>query len=158
MLTNQDIANIIVTQESLRSIDNLITFIKMKKDGLKFDKVKISRLREYPNFLFAHDGHTRMSGCYLASAGLDNDEYIIDDYSISDYIECNFENGFVTPFNPLVEVRLRDFFFVKEFFIKNKFTEKQILQNKHLYCKSRTIGIETIQRLAERYTQCLKSE
>lgn len=61
-------------------------------------------------WMMIRDGHHRCLATYVGGrAYLRHDEYNIQEYTYEMYAEINFAVGFVTPFDPRIEVRLPDF-------------------------------------------------
>lgn len=59
---------------------------------------------------FIHDGHHRTAAIFLGGRDyLSEDEYKISNMLYSQYDEINPVVGFVTPFNPIAEIRKDDF-------------------------------------------------
>ncbi len=69
---------------------------------------------------------------------LNKNEYIINRWTYEEYLEIN--NIWVTPFDPINEIRIGDLSDFKKQVEKLHITEKIkfIRSNKHLYAKSRT--------------------
>lgn len=58
---------------------------------------------------FIRDGLHRCCIAHLSRGYLRDDEYDIEDWEIKDFNEANPGAGWVTPINPLIEVRVPDF-------------------------------------------------
>lgn len=132
--------------------DNIIDYAK--KVGSKASVITISRFPD--GLLLAHDGHHRLVATYLAGrCWLDTDEYVLTDWKYEDYLEVNFEKGWVTPFDPRQEVRLPDFLDFKNRVMAIVATcvesaLEYIHQNKDKYATPRSI--RTIIELAKEKT------
>lgn len=59
---------------------------------------------------FIHDGHHRVASIYLSGRDfLYNDEVELKHWSYNDYIQPNLGAGWITPFDPRIEVRISDY-------------------------------------------------
>lgn len=152
-----DIKDLIVTQECLRDINQLPKMIDHVKNGGLWTKDVITSWshRKVPLIAlsvfedgktFLHDGHHRLVSTWLAGRKiLDPAEYEIKEWKYSEYLEINFAEGWVTPFDPRIELRLADFFNFKKEVLGVLYAkgltaaEEYIKSNKHLYTKKRKI-------------------
>lgn len=91
-----------------------------------------------------HDGHHRVSAIYVGGRNyLRADEYFCKNMPYKMYNEINPKVGYVTPFNPITEVRLLDFreFKTEALKLLNEDPDsgyKYILEHKHMYATNRT--------------------
>ena len=125
MLNTDDL---IVTQESIRDegkLERMLSFLTV--NGGKTWTMEIMQwyCKEHPGekdpslivitefedgTRFIHDGHHRVLAALIAGRNFLSDlEYVIWKFKYSQYMEINFDKGFVTPFDPRTEVRLADF-------------------------------------------------
>jgi hypothetical protein len=63
---------------------------------------------------FIRDGLHRCCIAHLCRGELFEDEYIVEDHNLDDFKGINLECGWVTPFDPIREVRLPDFHTYKQ--------------------------------------------
>jgi hypothetical protein len=165
-----DIATIMTTQNDLRNVWQIRRMIDYIEAGGFFTSVDLQRyedmkggqerpsmisLSRFPDdILMAHDGHHRLVSMYLGGRRLlRGDEYRVKEFSYLDYTEPNLANGWMTPFDPITEIRLCEFGpFKREVGRLMKETPDlalpYILTNKHLY--SATRDIDFIPQLAEK--------
>ena len=69
---------------------------------------------------------------------LREDEYFVENRKYDDFRQMNLSTRWITPFDPITEVRLSDFrVFKEEALSMNGQIEDFILKNKHRYCTSR---------------------
>jgi hypothetical protein len=70
----------------------------------------ICEIASFPNDIWMiHDGHHRVASIFLGGRDyLREDEFFIKEWSYDKYLEINFDNKWVTPFHPLLEIRLAD--------------------------------------------------
>jgi hypothetical protein len=125
------------------TLDILTKFAKEK--GIK--NPPLMEIVRFPDDKYMiHDGHHRLVSIYLGGREfIRSDEYVQKEWDYSDYLKINFKNGWVTPFNPIDEIRLPDIYGFKHAAIDlSKVNEaeaiKYILSNKQLYAKPRTIS------------------
>jgi len=125
-----EIENLIVTQDTIpvgATFRQMIKFVRQngyfteevlpshffesKRPKLSGDKPKLIGITRFEDGkLYLHDGHRRTCAIVLGSRNyLRDDEYFIKDMTYSLYSEINFDVGFVTPFDPRVEVRVNNF-------------------------------------------------
>jgi hypothetical protein len=150
-----------IMQECLRDKSQICAMIEFVKNGgfwtldvlSKFAKEKgkknspLIEIVKFPDEKYMiHDGHHRLVSIYLAGRDfVRKDEYVQKEWDYCDYLKINFENGWVTPFDPIAEIRLPDIYKFKftalDLSLKNKEEAiKFILSNKNLYAKPRTIS------------------
>jgi len=153
------LADLIVTQEELRKrtqISEMVTFVR--KGGF-FTQERLNQfsfgektppliqLTLFPDDrLIVHDGHHRLVSIYLAGREyISEEEYKIRKFTYEQYLEVNFDAGWVTPFHPLNEVRVCDWMpFKKALRLRRIFhqmpedaLERFIRSNRDMYCKAR---------------------
>lgn len=127
-----EISSLILTQCDLRDwdmIEEMSYFVSqggfftqkslnewtIKNIGKKTDRSLIQISIFEDGKCYIHDGHHRAVGTFLG--GRDNfreDEYEITEWKYEDYLDINFENNWLTPFDPRSEMRVPDFFDFKE--------------------------------------------
>ena len=159
-----------VTQNKIRDIAQLEKMILFVQSGGFFTKNclekhsnkdnRISPVIEITSFedgkLFIHDGHHRATAIVLGGREfLDTTEYRIRNYSYNDYINANLSADWITPFNPLTEVRLADTSEYKHVIrnVDNDKILKSIVDYQHLYKAPR--AIESLCDFAESYSKVL---
>ena len=120
-----------VTQAGLRNQPQLNGMVKFIKNGGLFNEQSISsfcdanpeayrsnliQVAKFPDGeLFISDGHHRALAIALAGRNeLHEDEYFIKDWSYDEYLDINFDQKWVTPFDPRTHVRLGEFFDFKQ--------------------------------------------
>lgn len=139
---------LIITQEQLRNPEQ----IKELKQFLNEGKVlSLNNLRGYKCLIelvefedgqiYIRDGHHRC----LALSGIRDlkpEEYNITKMKYKDWLFTNVDKGWITPMNPKTEVRLAEFSGFKQEVKNLPYPEniKYIWNNRHLYCKKRTIS------------------
>lgn len=97
------IADLIPTHNSLRSPRNIKFFSE--------NSVGLIQIAAIDGKYYIHDGHHRCVDSYLrGNSHLGDFEYAVFNKSYEDYMTCNPDVGFVTPFDPRTECRLPDFF------------------------------------------------
>lgn len=118
------IQDLLVSQSALRNPKHLPSMIEYIKDGgywtieylnhyaekynLKSPSL-ISITRFENGILMIHDGHHRVTATVRGGrTKLDESEYKIVDMKLDDYRYPVPENGWITPFDPLTEVRIPD--------------------------------------------------
>lgn len=120
--------------------------------------IYISRFPEDVKMI--HDGHHRIVATYLGGRSeLQESEYDIGDWTYESYKEVNFNNGFVTPFDPVTEVRLDNFFSFKVEALRIAQSSREeaktyISTHKHLYARPRRL--KTVHELALEYMKVLR--
>lgn len=153
------IDDLVVTQSGFRNEDQIQGMIDFVAKGGTFDHASLSlhsdgkdvRLINIARFengrLFIHDGHHRIAAIYLGGRKYITDkEFKIQDWKYSDYTDINFKVGWVTPYDPRIEVRLPDYQIFKmkvqwslgnsESYARYIINESRVLQ---AYCKPRTV-------------------
>lgn len=123
------IDDLIVTQRGIREASLLKEMVKHVEKGgyYTFDVLKNWVENNKPNFsrstpliqisrfpdglLYIHDGHHRVLSMMLAGRKyISKEEYNLKDWEYEEYLEVNFSNNWLTPFDPRVEVRFSEFF------------------------------------------------
>ena len=160
-----------VLQDSLRHTAQVPTMIKYVAEGgfwtqdalrnfaIQQSLPRICPVMEIIRFpdgrLMVHDGHHRAVATKLGGRNfLRGDEYEFKNWSYDDYLLINFENRWVTPFDPRTEIRVPDFGTYKKFVLDLAAKDEAaaiayIRANKHVYTKVRTVS--GISCLTERY-------
>lgn len=112
------------------------------------------------DFYLLHDGHHRVSAHILSNVDIDDKFIKIKEYTLMDYIQVNFENGWITPLDPRKSARRCDLSvwrkLIKE--LKEKYhiddIELFIKSNCHLYTIPRT-DINNMDVFASQYKYLL---
>lgn len=108
------INDLIPTHNELRSSSVLKYFRQQIKAGKKPQPIELIKVRYYPSYtsrIYIHDGHHRAVAAKLERLeSLTPDEYNIREVPYTDYLQINFDVGWVTPFDLMSEVRRADFF------------------------------------------------
>lgn len=108
------INDLIPTHNELRSPSVLEYFRQQIKAGKKLQPIELIKVRHYPSYdhrIYIHDGHHRAVAAKLERLEtLSPDEYNIREVPYTDYLQINFDVGWVTPFDLMSEVRKADFF------------------------------------------------
>ncbi len=93
--------------------------------------------------LMIHDGTHRCLSAVLAGRRfLLEPEYKVENWSYTQYKNINFNNNWITPFDPLEELRIADLSSFKNKVYELKSLEEKrnfILNNKHEYCVKRNL-------------------
>src|SRR6478736_7203466 len=136
------IKDIIITQDSLRNKEQVQNMVKFLENNKNFaDKIVLSRFPD--GKIYIQDGHHRLCALYISKRKfLESNEYTIKDWTYEQYLEINLELGWMTPYNPLTEIRIPDISFFKRkvnslYSIQEKIDF--IMNNKDLYSRKRTI-------------------
>lgn len=119
------IDSLIVTQNSVRSTDNISLMAKHVENGGLWDRqslerysreqrTKVSPLIQISQFedgrRFIHDGHHRTIATVLGKRNhLNPEEFEVTLWQYKDYNVLSPENGWFTPFDPRTHIRLGDF-------------------------------------------------
>lgn len=125
------ISDLIVTQHHLRKgcqIDRMVQHVKAggkwdeealasycEGQGLScFGKIALSRFGD--GKIYIHDGHHRAYSTLLAGRDeLDQDEFVLKEWTWAQYKQINHANKWYTPFNPQSEVRKADLTLYRKF-------------------------------------------
>lgn len=100
------------THNNLRSPQSIPYFRQLAKSGL-VSGIKLFECGD--NRIYIHDGHHRLVGKWLEGRWtLKPHEYTLFSCSYEYYMWFNFEAGWVTPFDPRIEVRVPNFFSYKD--------------------------------------------
>lgn len=119
------LAQLWVTQNGLRKLEQLTPMVEFLKRGGSFTKDallafrvatwlpgtgKLVHIAELPDRRwYIHDGHHRMVAMWLAGRNcIHKDEYELVNYSYRDYSTPNFKKQWYTPFNLISECRVAD--------------------------------------------------
>lgn len=146
------------TQKGLRHADQIASMVEFVRSGGIFSQealiqfaqskgyeseklIQINKFEDEMNFI--HDGHHRCFSIWLAGREiLHHQEFVFSYWSYQQYGEINFDNGYVTPYNPKEEIRHADFFDFK--FEVRKIAETSIEEaiefiklNRSRYCEPR---------------------
>lgn len=126
-----DITGLKVTQCGLRNRQQVEGMIEFVKQGGTFDRKsidvycdrnpgcyrsKLISVAEFPDGQrYIADGHHRILAIKLAGRNcLDQSEYTVTKWNYEDYLDINFEQNWVTPFDPRTHLRIPDFFEFKQ--------------------------------------------
>ena len=98
------------TQAGLRNRQRAIDIGEKIEAGTKLERrspIAITRFED--NRLFVHDGHHYIVGLIFGGRDtLENDEFKVTDWTYEQYREVNWNDGFITPFNPNTEMKVAD--------------------------------------------------
>ena len=118
--------NVLTTQSDLRDLSQVPLMVDFVSKGGSFKLKNLTiwsmghggkknppliALTRFPDgHVIAHDGHHRIVSALLAGRQfLNHNEYIIKDFTYEEYMEINFDQSYVTPFDPRTQIRLWDF-------------------------------------------------
>lgn len=171
------ISDLMILQDGLRNTPQVRAMIQFVRNGgfwtleelqaySKRLNVRVAPLMEIVQFpdgtRMVHDGHHRAIATVLGGRNcLRQDEYILKNWQYSDYENINFENRWVTPFDPKTEIRKADIFEFKNAALRAaeidpKKAVEYILQNKNSYALPRKLF--TIEQLAKQFPEFYDSE
>lgn len=125
-----------------KDVFSLDSYCRHGKEGLLSPLIAITRFEN--GFLLIQNGHHRCRATSEVRSFLYDEEYLISDWSIDDYLEINFNRDYVTPFNPITEVRFEDFLQYKKKVLALAVKDQTaavtyIKEHSHEYKKTRTI-------------------
>lgn len=114
------------TQEGLRHhIGDMLRFARVgifNKEAIKrhhANSCKLIQLHKMGGTIFIHDGHHRIKAIWLSGrTELHPAEYELEQLSLEDYLDINFDCGWVTPYNPHLYLRISDLSSYKESIMK----------------------------------------
>jgi hypothetical protein len=102
-----------------RQIDDMIVFVSsggifsaesLGEHSNGADKRLINLAKFEDGRYFIHDGHHRIASIYLGGRKwLHKEEYTVKKWKYSDYTDISFENKWITPYDPRIEVRIPDY-------------------------------------------------
>lgn len=142
------LSDLIPTHNELRSMEVAELWRKFFEDG-KVMRCNPVSLSEIEGEIYIHDGHHRLAGLWLAGGrSLYDGEYRLRQFSVADYLNVNYDRGYVTPFNPQTEVRLSDFKQIKDRILENKWDEQYIHGVAYLWKEHRLI--DSLEQLCSR--------
>ena len=163
--------NLMVMQDDLRhpaQIPEMIEFVRQggfwtqdvlanyAKNNQLTRICPLKEIIEFPDKKYmTHDGHHRLVSVYLGGRDyIREDEFVIKNWTYDDYLEINFPNNWVTPFDPRTEIRLAEIGKFKKHALdlSKKSPEEAmnfIASNKSSYAKERNVF--TIKCLADLY-------
>lgn len=155
-----------VMQDGLRAsvpLGEMVAFVKaggiytpelLQERVGKVQLIGITRFED--GALYIHDGHHRVASIWLSGARdyLYEREYFIKESTYARYMTPHFEMGWVTPFDPRIEVRVADFGDFKQVVIEMaaKSPNKAIAyiqRNRQLYVLPRLPRHDHIRGIAE---------
>lgn len=118
------ISDLVVTQYGYRDDAGVMEMMAYVKAGGDFNaKPLISLFSLDDGRLYIHDGHHRSMAIYLSGRSyLKPSEYAISPFTFKQLQTANFDTGYVTPYDPRVEMRKSDFRIFKK-------TTKQIYED-----------------------------
>lgn len=174
-----DIGLLIPTQNSLRhehQVDQMIEFVSgggfftaetlckhLQSCGKDRPPQLIAVNRFEDGELFLRDGHHRCGSIWLGGRfALREDEYVIEEYTYDQYMEINHDLGWLTPFDPRVEVRRGNFcpFRTEALRISKEqgreAAEVYIRSNRDLYLVDRAVSHNRIDGLFTRFSEPLR--
>jgi len=140
-----------VSQHGLRNISQLKDMIEFVKNGGRFNEeslnppgplIHIARFED--GQFFIQDGHHRMCAMVLAGRPfMFEDEFYIKDWTYKEFLDINFNCGWVTPYDPRIETRSPDYAIYKKMVNDNLKISKNhavtfIAQNRQLYSSQRS--------------------
>lgn len=138
---------LIPTQAGLRNLTKLVGMAELVRNGHVFNDgrpIDLSRFED--GQIYVHNGHHRVVACLMGERlELEDDEYKITDWKYAKYLEVNFDAHFVTPFDPLTEVRKADFkgFWEAVAYVQIHQGEDEarmfIHRHRYLYCQPRNV-------------------
>lgn len=142
--------NIIVTHNSLRNLDTFVSITNSFQDGTNVtNRIVIITTEDDVNYLV--DGHHTVTAAM--NAGVQFPKHLVKQERYS-YLELNSHNipiGYVTPYNPKIEVRKPDFKWFKQAILNiyNSGKPDWAVDCIHRYRKSyiETRKIQTIEQL-----------
>lgn len=159
MITN--LGELLVTQNGLRNYDSIAFMVNYVQLSNYFTKEALLnyeagqgrvppliQIVEFEDGLkYVHDGHHRIVSCFLAQRFyLIPEEYQLSHWKYQDYLKVSHKNGWYTPFDPRIHVRLSDFRnfkkIVRDMFLRGDDGDvifDWINENTHLYRTERTI-------------------
>ena len=162
--------NLLVMQNDLRNAEQIRGMIDhIRQGGLwTHDALKqyandhhirtapIIYLSRFPdNVIGIHDGHHRLVATHLGGRNeLYPEEYEIHDWKYEDYNRIDFKLGYITPFDPLTEVRIPNLSAFKKMVWTiaehdEKVAEQTIEENRLVFSLPRQIRL--LPELAQRY-------
>jgi hypothetical protein len=105
------IDSLIPTQAGLRNLEKMVSMADAVRDGKFFNDSKPIDLSRFEDGqIYVHNGHHRVVACLMGErVELIEDEYRITEWKYARYLEINFDVHFVTPFDPVTEVRKANF-------------------------------------------------
>jgi ParB-like nuclease domain len=106
-----DIATLWVMQEELRH--PIAPLIDTIKDGVVIEPLDVVEFEDGVRMI--HNGHHRAVAAYLAGrTTLNPVEYNLHSRTYERYMFPMYDIGYVTPFDPRIEVRIPDFMWIKQ--------------------------------------------
>lgn len=157
-----NLSQLTVMQDSLRhtaQIPEMIDFVKnngfwtqntLKHFAEKYKLPRVCPVIEIISFpdgkYMVHDGHHRIVATYLGKRTyVRGDEYVFKFWKYEDYLEVNFANRWVTPFDPRIDIRIPDFGGFKKEVLDLAAVDEQaardfIAAKKETYIMKRTIS------------------
>jgi hypothetical protein len=80
--------------------------------------INIARFEDGRHFI--HDGHHRVAAIYLGGRKFVHaNEYEVTDWKYEQYLEINLDKGWITPFDPRIELRVPDYTAYKQYVMEN---------------------------------------
>lgn len=127
------------------------SYTRHGKNGTFSPLIALTRFEN--GLLLIQNGHHRCKATWEVRSFLYEEEYLISDWSMEDYLEINFARNYVTPFNPITEVRFEDFLDYKKKVLALADNDPvaaiiYIKEHSHEYKKTRTI-----ERVSQLYLQ-----
>ena len=155
-----DVRKLWIMQQTIRDLNQIPEMVKYVKNGGLWDlksvrsyadenskKSELIYISLFPDGkAMIHDGHHRILASYLGDKYiLQDSEYIVKSWTYESYNKIVFETGYVTPFNPLTECRLNDFWKYKNIVLQMAKEDpdsavEYIVENKSKYAEPRFIS------------------
>jgi len=143
-LTPLSLHDLRVTQDSIRSTDNILPMVDHVRNGGLFSGICVFIFPDGRKFL--HDGHHRVLSIWHGGRRhLEAEEYVVINSTYENITSVLFDKFFVTPFDPRTEMRLGEFGeFKKTAWAMHEAGDDEgcleyVRNNRHLYCMPRTI-------------------
>jgi hypothetical protein len=158
--------NILVTQEWLRNAVQINGMVYHLINGGTFDSDAICKfskrqagliqIARFPDGkLFLQDGHHRLMAVFLSRRDfLHSFEYEITDWTYQEYLDINFKQKWVTPYDPRTELRIEDYHSFKcgvfeRYAVSEEDAIQYINENRDKYTIKRSdVGITDIASMA----------
>ena len=130
------------TAEVLLNHDRHQTVTKHGREGFPSPLIAITRFEDGTHLI--HNGHHRIRATRDVRQYLYDEEYIISDRPLVEYLQINLPQTFVTPYDPRTHIRLYDFHDYKKHVLDMARVDSQkaidyVLTHPHLYRKDRNV-------------------
>ena len=128
MISHSDFAQMLVSQDGLRKPEKLKTLIQWYQSDLdeQIETIKIVEFEDGTRMV--RDGHHRAVAKYSIFGGLQGNEYDIEKFTYKQFLEVNLDVGWITPFDPRINVRLCDLSHYRHLFeqVKSKVSKDDL--------------------------------